>query len=282
MFAATKSAVQILWRPNVGLALLAILAGGAGVWLADRHVTERIRAAESQLGARYQERSVVVASRNINAGERLQAADLAARPMPQTFLPDDAVGVESVGELLGRQLRVDVHRGTPVVSTVAMNPVAVLADHLKAGWRAITIPVDEINSLSGQIRPGDRVDLYYSQDKQDSAQVAVLLESALILAVGGSMDATAGADAAAVTLLASANDAARIVLAQRTGGINVVLRSADDLSPTRLAVRDSRFLLTAAAKSSRPSPSDDALELIVGQGPGQPPRVTLLRAGSAT
>src|SRR3546814_6154354 len=61
---------------------------------------------------------------------------------------------------------------------------AAFSSHLSAGRRAITMPVDAINSVSGLLQPGDLIDLYVSFEYQRRRITAPLLQGVLVLATG--------------------------------------------------------------------------------------------------
>ena len=60
------------------------------------------------------------------------------------------------------------------------------------------------------------------------------------------------------------DDAARVLLAQRSGTLSVVLRGGTDTQPTLLQVRDSRALLPRDAGAQRSQSLQLPLQLIVG------------------
>src|SRR3546814_17633902 len=59
---------------------------------------------------------------------------------------------------------------------------AAFSSHLSAGRRAISMPVDAINSVSGLLQPGDLIDLYVSFESQRRHITAPLLQVVLVLA----------------------------------------------------------------------------------------------------
>src|SRR3546814_18359219 len=60
------------------------------------------------------------------------------------------------------------------------------ANRLGQGRRAITMPVDVINSVSGLLEPGDLIDLYVSFEYRRKRITAPLLQGVMVLATGGS------------------------------------------------------------------------------------------------
>lgn len=275
--------LNLLKQPSSLLPLGAVVAGAAAALGAGHFVEVRAAAAELQVQSRYAPRAVVVASRDVDRGQVLDSSTLAVRQMPQAFLPPDAMPPSRAAELIGRLALVDVRRGTPVVPSVLHSTgTEALAARLAPGHRALTIQVDEVNSLSGRLRVGDHVDLLFSDSESSVARLVPLLEGVRILATGD-VDERQGSVARyqaiepfnTVTLLVTADEAARIVLAEQTGRITVLLRGEDDEAPLGMSMRDSRELLQAG----RRAPGTSRVELLTGGlGEAQPSR-TWLRIG---
>src|SRR5690606_30674432 len=113
-----------------------------------------------------------------------------------------------------------------------------LSARLTEGRRAVTMPVDEINSLSGMLQPGDLIDLYVSFEHRRRRVTAPLLQGVLVLATGPRTFADgersqqapgAGAGGySAITLDTSPEDAVKLVAARQAGTITAMLRHPRD------------------------------------------------------
>lgn len=273
--------VRTIFRWNVLLPVTALVAGAAAAAGAGHYVKARADEAERQLRERYQARAVVVASRDVKRGQQLEGSALAVREMPRDFVPADAVNPARAGELLGGRAAIDIRRGTPVVpaALLATRTEEPLAAQLVEGRRALTIQVDEVNSLSGQLRPGDTVDLLYSRSESAASKLVPLLERVQVLATGTStssqdqsVDVPGERDFNTVTLLVTSDEAARIVLAEQAGRITVLLRSAADVQPVDIGTRDSRDLMRGAGAASARTGSDPRIELLTGGHGAEPAR----------
>jgi pilus assembly protein CpaB len=261
-----------LVRLDTALLLVALVAGSAGAVLSVRYLGARAAATEASLRSRYDTKAVVVAAANLAAGESLDATRLAVRRVPKEFLPEDAVPAERASILIGGRTAIPMQRGTPVV-TAALHEARDqrrLSSILNGERRALTISVDEVNSQAGNLQPGDWVDLYYSRSTDSDSTLVPLLQRVEILATGVSLlgDGTPDFDRAdggfsTITLGLSAEDAARVVLAQQTGNVSVVLRAPGDTTPISLDPRSSRDLLRPARKS-RAAPEGARIEVLVG------------------
>src|SRR6478736_3648382 len=208
--------MQLLRRSSLLLPVIALLAGATAAISAARYVKGRAADAERQLEARYKTSPVVVASQDVRKGQLFDATTLAVRNMPREFLPVDALTPIQSANLLGGRAAIDIRRGTPVVqAAVQANPVREpLAAQLSLGYRALTIQVDQVTSLAGQLAPGDKVDLLYSRGESDATTIVPLLEAVRVIATGGdtqassvpSADSPVERDFSTITLLVTAED----------------------------------------------------------------------------
>ena len=273
-------------RWNVLLPVIALAAGVAAATGAGHYVTARADGTERELRQRYRARSVVVASQDVRRGQQLDRNAIAVRDMPGDFVPADALSPDQAGQILGERAAIDIRRGTAVVTAALLPPraEAPLAAQLAQGRRALTIQVDQVNSLSGQLRPGDTVDLLYSRSESSASKLVPLLERVQVLSTGStSTSQDQGGeeerDFNTVTLLVTSDEAARIVLAEQAGRITVLLRAASDLLPVDIGARDSRDLMRAAGTASTRAAGAARIELLTG-GHGPAPARSWLTIGS--
>jgi pilus assembly protein CpaB len=282
--------MSLALRPNVLLSVLGILAGVTGSIAAGHVIQERALAAESALNARYQPSEVVVAARDLPAGQRLEAGMLALRRMPRDFLPSGALTRSQAKSIIGESLAIDLRRGDPLqAAIISSRDNQVLSNLVRHGERALTIPVDDMNSMAGLLGAGDVVDLYYSRNQGDAAILTPLLERVEVLAAGEAVadDKVASrrpADAvhgfSTLTILVSPEDAARVVLAQGTGTLTVLLRSPSDDSPAAIVTRNSKLLFAQRrAGIAGGERVTESIELIVGGSGAVVPEVSHLDIG---
>lgn len=221
---------------------LAAAAGLAAAWSARQHIQGHVERLEAD--ARTPVVARVVAAQDLPAGTRLSAEHLASRSFPAGLAPSDSVAVSEHARLSGMVLRTALRAGDlvlPVHGRVAEQ--AAFSSQLGDGRRAITMPVDAINSVSGLLQPGDLIDLYVSFDYQRRRITAPLLQGVLVLATGSqtlapaepSDDSSYGYST--VTLDTSPEDAVKLVAARQSGVITAILRHPGDDRPSRRAVR---------------------------------------------
>lgn len=270
---------------NAMLVVIAVAAGATALFAAQRYLHQQVRRVEADTEARYRPQAVVVASRDIHAGQLLSTEQLAVRRMPRDFLPATALPDDAASELIGRRLLVPLRRGDVVTRTALAPRASSLATELPPGHRAVTLAVDDIRSHAGLVRAGDEVDLYLLQDRGASgSRLSVLLERVPVIAIGermqGAQDDAAGYGT--ITLRASSADAARILLAEQAGRLSVLLRARGDESPTVLVVRDTRALFERAPQASAIQRSPAIEVLLGGSGGPEPRRLWLASTGERT
>jgi pilus assembly protein CpaB len=254
--------------------------------LSASYLAARAEEAEASVARRYRMQSVVVAAADVARGDVFGEANLALREIPQEFLPADVVPAERAGLLIGGRAAIDIRRGTPVVPAAMQQQTAIsrLAYALKDAERALAVAVDDLSSLAGGLRAGDRVDLYFSRRDGDEAVLVPLLQQVEVLATGESFGSSddAGYEQhrfATITLRLSSADAQRVLLAQQVGELSVLLRSPGDDAVGLATVRSSRELLRQSPQAPAAS---SGVELLTGGGGSQPPARTWLKVGVGT
>ena len=244
----------IRWRvPRVAtLAGLALLAGVLAAGSLTLHLKQRERELEARTQVTLVQR--IVAARDLPAGTRLVADHLAVRDFPSQWVSRDALPATRHGELEGLVLTSALRAGDAVTPIHTHRPQPAFSAQLAPGRRAITLPVDQVNSLSGLLQPGDLVDLYVSFDHQRKRLTAPLLQSMLVLATGRETRAgdPDGQGFSTVTLDAAPDEVVRLVAARQAGTLTAILRHPDDSSPDLRAARGD--LATLLGITSTPAP----------------------------
>ena len=272
---------------NALLTAAALFVGGCAFLLAQRYLHGQEATVRARLAGHYAARDVLVAARNLPAGSVIDASMLARRDVPSRFLASDALGAEVVAGAVGRRLARELRSGeTITASSLVLDADLPLSSLVKPGLRALTIPVDESSAAAGMLSPGDRVDLLLVTRGDDAASAAPavrpLLQAVTVVATGQQLRrkrAGTGADPggdefqqaagsySTVTLHVRAEDAERILLAQRLGELAVLLRPESDTEPTALRRMDAATLLESPGHHQTRSAASP-VEFIVGGAGG--------------
>lgn len=227
------------------LSIVAIVCGGIAFWGSQRYLAEYSASVEQRWRTRYAPTRIIVASRDLEAGRVIEHEDLVSREMPSAFIPSGVWRPEESTALLGRALLVDVSRGDPLTkSSLIDHDGRTLAARLRPGARAITVPVDDVSSQAGLVRPGDRVDLLLAEEvtagSERCVSVRPLLEALTVLATGRRQSGELGIDGAVdrsystITLDALPDQAQQLAAALRVGELIPMLRGTRDQAPVAL------------------------------------------------
>ena len=232
---------------------LILVMTGLAVWTASRYLTNRTAEVEERLSdqAAKSRITVVVPVRDLLAGEQLDLGILVTRSVPREYVNQDAITQDTLDSYLGKKITRAVSKGTPLLqSFVAAYEFKPFSTSIEAGTRAITLPVDEINSVSGMLTAGDKIDILVmtqmaltTDSGKSEMQLLPLLEGVTVRATGTTTQreliaqTEQGASRPAggrsgnyntVTIAVPPRDAQRVVLAQQVGRIIALLRRPDD------------------------------------------------------
>jgi len=257
-------------KPRTWLvAMVAVAAGLLAAWSAREHLRERAALLEAQLQVRSVAR--LVAAHDLPAGARLDANQVAIRDVPADYAASDTLEPGRFGDIDGAVLNQPLRRGDPIIAAHLHRAVDTFSARLEAGRRAVTIPVDELNALSGMLTPGDFIDLYISFEHRSRLLTAPLLQGVRVLATGRQALGDAATERsntrnnahnsahnnernryATITLDVAAADAVKLVVARQTGRITAMLRHPDDAATTRVAAHDDLAALLGVARAAAP------------------------------
>ncbi len=110
--------------------------------------------------------TVVVAGKTIQKGASLSESNLKTGQFPEKYVGEREVRADNVSMILGKKVINNLEEGKPVLwSDVELEKSEGFASVIKAGMRAVTVPVSSLSSISNMIRPGSRVDLLLTFDK---------------------------------------------------------------------------------------------------------------------
>jgi pilus assembly protein CpaB len=108
---------------------------------------------------------------------------------------------------------------------------AGITANLTPGMRALAINVDVTSGVSGFLRPGDRVDVYWTGNA-NGREVTMLIQAAVMLiAIDQSADADRSSEtqvARTVTVQATSEQVAALALAQQSGRLTLALVGTGD------------------------------------------------------
>lgn len=188
-------------------------------------------------------RSLVVVTRDLALGEVISRAALDFRELPERYVEERHIDAHDLERVLGTRATTAVASGSNLLwsDLDALQEGRTLSGLVRAGLRAFTLPEREV-SFDGLLRPGDRVDVLFTQSGVDVRGVDVqkprtiaLLQNVLVLTVGNDLggDADPSESRAAaqgrVTLSVTIEQAQQLAQSEGRGVLRLALRNPQDL-----------------------------------------------------
>lgn len=238
---------------NIVMFLLSLIVGGAGVFMSKQYIEGQIAGYKASLEKTEEMTEVVVPNRKMVRGDIITFADLKINKLPKQYV-DPNVVLESTHETaIGQRVEFDLEPGLPLLWAHlegGMSPT--FSGKVPTGLRAMTIRVDEINSISGFLQPKDRIDLLLTYGTKEDKKIFPLLQNLNVIATGVQTYVDkSGANQqpfTTITIQVSPTQAQKITLAQQVGKVTAMLRNPDDESPL------SKTPMTTAQLLNRPVP----------------------------
>ncbi|WP_027214391.1 Flp pilus assembly protein CpaB [Burkholderia sp. WSM2232] len=254
-----KIKIRSLLSNSWVLLFAAVCVAGGLTFLLYKYLNEREIRLKQEISANktHADVQVVVPARDLPAGTPLSSSDFVSREIQSDLVYDDMIRPDNFEQYRASHLVKPVRRGLPLrAADIDALRGRDFSDILPAGQRAVTVEIDTVNSTALLLRPGNRVDVYwigkaFHQDRtSDDQRVAqLIMPNVLVLATGqdlrprdageaseqdqanansSAMSRQQGMGYTTVTLQVPAEDAGRIALAQKIGGLRLILRNADD------------------------------------------------------
>lgn len=285
-----------LKNPLVLVVIAAVLAGGVA-WVALQYLQGREAAMKAEIAASGQTASVTrvqvaVPVNDAPIGTVLNLDNFVARPVEEDLVYPDTVLAADFESMQGMKLARPVMRGRPLrVTDVQAPEIHDVAAVLPAGRRALTIEIDNVNSIAQTLRPNHHIDLYLlskaegkgggteTGGEQAREQVSLFMQDMVVLATGTEFFDATRSDGPAVekmvrpgeiegrertydtvTLLVTPQQAARLMVGQKLGTYRVVLRGGQDRDQVaQTTLRGADVMGIGGGR-----PRDAGIEFIVG------------------
>ena len=205
----------------------ALFCSGLFTWQLNRHMAHPAASAVMPV------RSVVVAARDLAAGEALTTASLSIVTLPAAQPLQGLISKPQ--DVAGRVLLAPVSSGEAITihDLTNVGAAAGLAATIPNGMRMISLPATEQTGSSSLLAPGNHVDIFvsYHSDAEASMVSSLILQDVAVVA--SSQRVSSGADSKppvpdAINLLVTPEDAARITAANALGKLTFALRNGMD------------------------------------------------------
>ncbi|NDW01162.1 Flp pilus assembly protein CpaB [Salipiger sp. PrR002] len=253
-----------------GLVLIAGLGlAGFAVYMAQNYIGSYQTALKEERAksvAAVPTKKIYVTTRAIAHGQIVTPDDVKLAPWPVEIMPQGAFDAETPLFHDGDAPRVAMR---PIEKFEAVVPAKIsepggdagLTSRLEPGQRAFAIKVDVHSGVSGFLRPGDRVDVYWTGRvatddlNRPRGEFTKLIQTGVrLLAIDQTADME-DADvnvARSVTVAASPQQIASLAQAQSTGRLSLSLMNANDTTVAEAIEVDQRVLLGFAQNQAEP------------------------------
>lgn len=245
--------------------LLGIALAGGAVYMANNYIGAYQAQLAQERASRVppiELRDIYVATRALRYGDPLTEDAVAAAKWPVTSVPEGAFFTKEEVFSKGSELRVvlrAIEKGEPLLAVKVTEPGedAGLTARLEKGMRAFAINVDVSSGVSGFLRPGDHVDVYWTgrsigNGRQEAREITRLIQERVkLIAVDqlADFDSTSANIARTVTVTVTPQEVARLAQAQMSGRLTLALVGAGDDSVAETVDVDQRRLLGVAEES---------------------------------
>lgn len=234
--------------------LIGIGLAGAAVYMAKDFIGQQqaqLAEAEAAKSAIVPTKDVFVVNKQLRYGQRLTKEDVTTVRWPEAGIPEGAFASEEELFPKGDQLRSvlrTMEPGEAVMSMKVTEPgqMAGVASRLAKGMRAFAINTDVTSGVSGFLRPGDRVDVYWTGAVGNSQVVTKLIQTnVLIIAIDQSADEDRNSPIVArtVTVELTPQNVAALAQAQSAGRLSLSLLGVEDTTVSEAVEVDLRDVL---------------------------------------
>lgn len=268
--------------------ILGVALAGFAVYMAKSYIENYQTALEKERQSRPEPIKTVdiyVATRTLEYGERIMTEDVKSVAFPEASLPEGIFTTEEAlfpkGEEEPRTALRAMEKGEAIlaVKVTAPGQDAGISAKLGRGMRAFAIKVDSTSGVSGFLRPGDRVDVYWTgnigrgnmrTEGDSEGDVTKLIETAVqLIAVDQSAnsDRTEASIAQTVTVVVRPEQVAALAQAQATGRLSLSLvGTQDDIVAERIEVDQRQLLGLSAVPTEAEAPRAEVCTIRTRRG----------------
>jgi pilus assembly protein CpaB len=228
---------------------------------------------------------IYVATRALKYGEELIPDAVRLTAFPTASLPEGvftkAEDLFSKGETVPRIVLRGIETNEAILAVKVTEPgeEAGISSQLKRGERAFAIKVDVSSGVSGFLRPGDRVDVYWTgsvgggnmrTEGNSTGEVTKLIDTGVrLIAIDqvANTEMTETVIARTVTVAATPQQVAALAQAQSTGRLTLSLVGAmDDSVSEAIEVDQKRLLGIASATIVEQAPEEETCSIRTRRG----------------
>lgn len=220
--------------------------------------------------------TTVVATTDIAASTAITREMVKLVETPRSPLVPEG-GFTTSDEIVGRVTSNSIPRGSVIAPRSLAPPGTLpgLTERIDEGYRAVSVKIDEVSGVAGQLRPGDFVDVIVVMNvrrgRRNETMSRIILQKIKVIAVGQNLAAPAeggaGKLARSVTLLVRDVDAPKLHLAQTQGKVTLAMRGADDRLTPEAGIVSTLDWEQPEEVASEPAPAEQVREAFASAAP---------------
>jgi len=244
---------------------IALLIGSLAALAARTYLSTQVQAIEAR--GKSKTINVVVASRELKRGDKISSDTVAVRSIPVDYAHSAAISPDAFDRVDGQALAYPVRAGEMILwGLMEAKRSPTFSAKVEPGHRAMTVAVDEINSISGMLEPGDLIDLLVTVDSKGRKITRPLLQSVQVMATGQqAADSPRGGERrqySTVTIDTTPAEAHNVIMARDAGRITALLRNPEDKS--RIAGANVNMAELLSSATTRADSVDGAIPVLYG------------------
>jgi pilus assembly protein CpaB len=187
-------------------------------------------------------KTIMAADRDLVLGSTIKKTDVKSVGVLEKDLPNGAIF--SADQVVGRVVLLPISKNEPLTAmrVSSLNGADAITSSIPAGYRAVSVPINDVSGVSGLVQPGSKVDVLFTRPgNMAEAITSTILQNVKVLAVGRSLFPNQVLDPKAskmpvAALLVTPEQAQKLELAKNEGKISLSLRNPldvkDDLDGT--------------------------------------------------
>jgi pilus assembly protein CpaB len=179
-------------------------------------------------------KTIMAAERDLVLGATIKKTDVKPVGVLEKDIPSGAIF--AADQVVGRVVLLPISKNEPLTTmrVSSVNGADAITSSIPAGYRAVSVPINDVSGVSGLVQPGSKVDVLFTRPgNMAEAITSTILQNIKVLAVGRSLFPNQAVDPKAAkmpvaALLVTPEQAQKLELAKNEGKISLSLRNPLD------------------------------------------------------
>lgn len=210
---------------------------------------------------------ILISSRDLNKGQTITAQDVEVKKIPLQYVPMGVLKPSDLNKIRDHALTNSISKGEMILwnSLNLHYSYQSASSKIEQGYRAVSIAVDSVSSVSNLIQSGDHVDLITTLELpgETKPSTLTLLQNVTVLSVGDTLySETQNQSYSTVTLMVLPIEANIINHSGKYGSLSLTLRNPMDAKTIRdIAIVSDHDIVKSAFRNQLQSERDLSKDL---------------------